>query len=279
MLVGEVRVLEHEVEEARRVVAEVHAVGISLSEDRRERFDAVRVGIEMLDVEAIAADARAGVGDRADVVEVVAVAHVGDHDPLRIDACLHQRVEREQPRLRRRVRMHHHRHAGLDGRRGDDGEDARHVGDDPVLLDGALEERGLDASVVDAFADLADEELDQRVVAAIGEEARQLEKGVDAARHDDVQVDLGIDPLDARDIAAEPRSGRVDDRADPTVSQALQLRDGVGDANLLVPVARAPGVPVVLERLLVEDENVLVHERRTEVGEPDRPEDGLDGVH
>ena len=104
-------------------------------------------------------------------------------------------------------------------------EDARHVGDDPVLLDGALEERGLDARVVDAFADLADEELDQRVVAAVGEEARQLEKGVDAARDDDVQVDLGIDPLDARDVAAEPRRGRVDDRADPTVSQPLQLRD------------------------------------------------------
>ena len=65
----------------------------------------------------------------------------------------------------------------------------------------------------------------------------------------------------------------------PTVSQPLQLRDGVGDAKLLVPVARTPGVPVVLERLLVEDEDVLVHERRTELGEPDRSADGLDGVH
>ena len=45
---------------------------------------------------------------------------------------------------------------------------------------------------------------------AVGEEARQLEERVDAGGDDDVEVDLGVDPLDARDVAAEARarSGR-----------------------------------------------------------------------
>ena len=61
---------------------------------------------------------------------------------------------------------------------GDDREDARDVPDHPVRLDGALEECGLDARVVDALADLAHEQLDDRIVRAVREEAGQLEEGV-----------------------------------------------------------------------------------------------------
>ena len=91
VLVGEERIAGHEVEEARGVVSEVHAGRRS---PRRAARRASRCGphrVEVLDVEAVAAEARSGVGDRAEVVEVVAVAHVRDHDPRRVDAARRQR--------------------------------------------------------------------------------------------------------------------------------------------------------------------------------------------
>ena len=102
---------------------------------------------------------------------------------------------------------------------------------------------------------------------AVAEEAAQLEERVDAGRDDDVQVDLGVDPLDAPDVAAEPERRRVDDRLDPAVAHPPQLRDRIGDANLLVPVVLAPDdVRVVRVRLRIEDEDVLVHQRPPELG-------------
>ena len=116
------------------------------------------------------------------------------------------------------------------------------------------------------------------VVRAVGQEARQLEEVVDARRDDDVEVDLGVDALDAGDEAAKPRDGRVDDRADPAAAQTPQLLHGIGDAHVLVPVALAPGVPVVLQRLGVHDEDVLVHERRPQVGDVNCSAYGLNGA-
>jgi hypothetical protein len=145
-----------------------------------------------------------------------------------------------------------------------------------VLLDCALQESGLDAGVVDPLADLPDEELGDRLDTAVAEEVRQLEKRVDTGCDDDVEVDLGVDPLDAWDIATEAERRRVDERLDPGCSDGPQRLDRVGDANLLVPVARPPDVAVVLQRLLLEDEDVLVHQRPPEAARLDRPTNGLD---
>ena len=159
-----------------------------------------------------------------------------------------------------------------------DREDARDVADHPVRLDGALEECGLDARVVDALADLAHEQLDDLVVRAVPQESGQLEEGVDAGRDDDVEIDLGVDPLDARDVAAErTRCARVDERLDAAGAQSLQLLDRVGDAHVLIPVALPPDVVVVLDRHGIGDEDVLVHQRRPEPVDVDRPADGLNG--
>ena len=64
LLVGEHRIADHEVVEARGVVREVDAVGVALGDERGERLDALGVRVEVLDVEAVAAEERAGVGDR-----------------------------------------------------------------------------------------------------------------------------------------------------------------------------------------------------------------------
>ncbi len=100
LLVGEVRIADHEVVEAGGVVPEVHPVGVALAEERDERLDPVGVRVEVRDVEAVAAERGAGVGDRPQVLEVVAVAGVRDHDPRRVDARLGQRLQREQTGLR-----------------------------------------------------------------------------------------------------------------------------------------------------------------------------------
>ena len=74
-----------------------------------------------------------------------------------------------------------------------------------------------------------------------------------------------------------PERRRVDERLDAAVAQPPQLRDRVGDAHLLVPVALAPDVAEVHERLGIEHEHVLVHQRRAEIGELDGAANGLDG--
>ena len=58
--------------------------------------------------------------------------------------------------------------------------------------------------------------------------------------------------------------GRIDDRLDAGRADGAQLLDRVGDADVLVPVARAPDVAVVLQRLRLQDEDVLVHQRGAE---------------
>ena len=248
---------------------------------RRARRVSIRrcVRVEVLDVETVEAERRPRVGDGAQVREVVAVARVCDHDPRRIDPCCGQRLECGHPGGGRSVRMHHHGRAGFDRGRGYRGQDLRHVADESVPLDRALEKRGSDAGVVDSHADLAHEQLGECLDAPVGEEIGELDEGVHAARHDDVEVDRGVDPLEARDEAAEARRGRIDDRLDACRADGAQLLDGVGDADVLVPVALPPDVPVVLQRLRLHDEHVLVHERAAEPLDVNRPAYGLDRPH
>ena len=174
------------------------------------------------------------------------------------------------------VGVHHHRRAGLDGGVGDAPEDARDVADDPVVLDRALQERGPDAGVVDALAQLAHEPAGDHVVGPSGQEVGQLEEGVDAGGDDEVDVHRGVDALDARDVAAQAEHGGIDDRLDPTGACDRQLLDRVGDADILVPIRRgAPYMPEVLQRLGAHDEDVLVGERHPEAAGVDGAADGL----
>ena len=175
--------------------------------------------------------------------------------------------------------MHHDRRAGLEARGGDRGHDRGHVADEPVLLDRALEERRTHAGVVDPLADVAHEELGELLGRPVAEELRQLHERVQPGRDDDVEVDLGVDPLEPRDEPAQPDDGRVDERPDPGLADRAQLRDRVRDAELLVPEALTPGTPVVRDRLGIEHEHVLVHERAAQVVDVDGAPHGLDRRH
>jgi hypothetical protein len=133
-----------------------------------------------------------------------------------------------------------------------------------------------DAGVVDALAQLSHEPAGDDVVGPSGQEVGQLEEGVDAGGDDEVDVDSGVDALDARDVAAQAEHGGIDDRLDPTRARDRQLLDRVGDADVLVPVRRrAPHVPEVLQRLGAHDEDVLVGQRHPERAGVDGAADGL----
>src|SRR5262249_23646212 len=99
---------------------------------------------------------------------------------------------------------------------------------------------------------------------------------VHAGGHDDVEVDLLGDALDARDVAAEPPHRGVDDRADALGRQGVELLYRVGDPDLLMP---PEAVAVVLLVLGGQDEDVFMHEGGAEVVDVNRSLDGLDGGH
>ena len=123
---------------------------------------------------------------------------------LWVDPFAHERVERDETGTRRRVRVHHHRRLGLDRGGGDEREDARDIPHEPMAVDRALEERGPDTRLPDALAELVHEEVDDPVVRPVSEKARELDERVYACGDHDVQVDAVVDPLDARDVPAQP---------------------------------------------------------------------------
>src|SRR5207248_3054853 len=135
----------------------------------------------------------------------------------------------------------------------------------------ALEDAGVHARVGDAVDDVGDEHVDHDVLArpaaAIGraprspaqQEAGQFVERVDPGGDDDVEVDLGVHPLDVGDGPAEAEGGEVDDGVDAVLLQLTELGDGLDDPRLLVaaPAQRRP----VEGDLGREHEDVLVHER------------------
>ena len=100
-----------------------------------------------------------------------------------------------------------------------------------------------DARVVDPLPNVAHEQLGKLIDRPVPEELRQLHERVEPGRHDDVEVDLGVDPLDPRDATAEPDDGRVDQRPEPGLADGAELRDRVRDSDVLVPQALTQALP------------------------------------
>jgi hypothetical protein len=61
-----------------------------------------------------------------------------------------------------------------------------------------------------------------------------------------------------------PYAGRVEDGLDPRFAQPSERCDRPGDALVLVPVGRPEVRAETRQRAGIEDEHVLVHERRAE---------------
>ena len=176
----------------------------ALADERDQRPDAVVQRVEVIDPESVASEPRAGMRDRPQVLEVVAVAGMGNHDPSGIDTVAGHRVKGQQPRPLLGVGVDHHWSSGLDRCHRDRLDDPWYVAQEPVPLDRALEERGLHTGVIDALADLPDEQLRDRLLAAVREEVREFEERVHAGRDDDVDVGRLRHLADPRDVPAEP---------------------------------------------------------------------------
>ncbi len=137
---------------------------------------------------------------------------------------------------------------------------------------------GLDAGVGDALLDVADEHVGHdlrpakfRARAQVVETERDVVVGVQAGRDDDVQFGGRGDAGDARDVAAQPDHGEVDDGVHAAGLQLVEPSDGIGHPLLLV----TPCFRIVQRDLGGHDEHVLVHERDADISGIDRSLSGI----
>ncbi len=161
------------------------------------------------------------------------------------------------------------------------GDGAQHPLDargDAGLVGGALEDSRLDAGVGDALLDVADEHVGHDLRAAqlcaralVVEPERYVVVGVKPSRDNDIELGGGRDAGDARDVAAQPDHGEVDDGVHAAGLEFIEPGDGVGDPLFLV----APGFRIVLRDLGGHDEHVLVHERDAKIGGIDMSASGV----
>ena len=104
------------------------------------------------------------------------------------------------------------------------------------------------------------------------EPERDVVIGVETGRDNDVQVGGRGDPGDARDVAAQPDHGEVDDGVDAARLQLVEPLDRIGHPFVFV----APCFRIVHRDLGGHDEHVLVHQRDADISGSDR---SLSGIH
>jgi hypothetical protein len=183
--------------------------------------------------------------------------------------------------------MHGDRSSSVAVRPGHGPHDPGHPVSHALMIDGALEEGGLDPCVRDALGDVADEHVHHRIGhfraqrrrksrAPVVEEERHLVVGVATGGGNDVQPRYLLgDALNAGYVSTQAHDRWVGDAANPLGSECLELADSVGYAVVLT----APLGRVVLLHVGAEDEDVLVHVGPPKVGGVDRTPDGLNGCH
>ena len=141
------------------------------------------------------------------------------------------------------------RHPGLPVRLGDRAQHPLDARGDAGFVGGALEDCRLDAGVGDTVLDVADEHVGHGLRAAElvrrgpgSGRNRHVVVGVQPGGDDDVQLGGRRDAGDARNVAAQPDHGQVDDGVDAAGLQFVEPIDGVGFPFGFV----APGFRVVL---------------------------------
>ncbi len=207
---------------------------------------------------------------------------MADHHPGQIDPFLEEHPLLVTASVGGHIGVGGDGHPGLAVSPGAGPQHALDAGRETQLVGGALDDGRLHPGAGDALGDVLDEHRHHRLgtldqcprSGPQPEEEREVVVGVQPRGGHDVELGLLGDALEARDVPAEPDHGGVDDRVDAPALQLVQLRDGVGDALLLVPE-----LGVVLEDLGAQHEHVLVHERRAQGTGLDGAADGLDGGH
>ncbi len=267
------------VDVTRRVVRQHHAAGVAARRQRRDRGDPPLEREQDVQAEPVHAEQAARVGQPGQVVQVVGVAAVRHQHAGQVGALLAEHAQRLEAGLAGRVGVHHDRRAGDHVRPGHRAHHPLNPRGEALLLDAALEERGPDAGAGDALGDVRGEQVRHRVAAvgaavrpAVAEVQRDVVVGVQAGGHDDVDAGAGGHPLNPGDVAADPHHGRVGDGGHAATGERAELGRGGADLLLLVPAGG-----VVLPDLLVQHEQVLVHEHPAEFGHGHRPAHRLHG--
>src|SRR5690606_19571109 len=254
--------------EERGVVRHDDLPRVALLDEGKEIADARLIRTHVLHAEAVEAEEGAACGQLAQVVEILGIAAVADHDAVeRHTEPLEQVLLLESP-SRRCVRVGRDGHAGLLVRDGRRAEDACDVLRDALGIRCHLEHAGADARARDAALDVAEEQLHEGVLAAdeeagsVGaEEVRQHVARVVAGGGDELHGRTLGNPPHPLDVSAEAELGEVDDGAHAERVEALEPCDGPLDGLLLIPF----GMGQVHIEFGVHHEHVLVDEGHAEL--------------
>ncbi len=246
------------------IVGEDHLVGVPALAHSCHRVDSVLEREINIDPEPVHSDIGAVRDEFLEVVEIGGVARVADHHPGQVDAFFGEDALLLEPAPGARVRVRGDRHTGAAVRLRDGPQHPLDAGRHSRFVGGALEDRGLDPGVGDALLDVANEHVGHELGPveycarpAVVKVERYIVVGVQPSRHDDVQVGLGRDSGDPRNVATETYDREVDDGVDAAGLQFVQPGNRIGDAFGLV----TPGFGIVLQDLGGHDEHVLVHQR------------------
>ena len=202
---------------------------------------------------------------------------MSDHDPGQVNTLGFEDILLFEPPSHLGVGVGGDRHAGFTMCLCTRPQGSFDVGSDPRFIGRALDDGGLDAGVGNTVDDVANEVGGHRVdCARLGNPSQvimgEFVEGIQPGCDHDVQVDLGCDPRYARDVAAKPDRGGIQNGVDPGLLEFVEPGDGVRNTNLLI----APLVWVVLLNLGGDHEDMFVHQNSAKVRGFDRPGRGFD---
>ncbi len=241
-----------------RIVRKHQLPRIALSDEFHNHVNSVCCRIDRLAPEAIHPQVNAFIEKPLQIIKVVRVAAVADHNALRPRAGVQEGFQLVAPVFRPRARMRQDGRVRLGARARRcvehdpvAGRDARHVGR-------AFDECRLDVRPLNAARQFADPAFREplRVQVAVPVVLAVIEAGRDEKVDAACVGDIGDD----RHIASEVDRCRVENRADAEFVQAFELRQD--DSEKLLPVEP---IGKRLTHECVHDHHVLVHQRGPEL--------------
>ena len=254
------------------VVREHHLAGVALGAELGHHLDPLGGRQEVLQAEAVHPDRAPPLHQPAQVGEVLAVAAVADDDATQVDALLGEDRLLQLAGAAGGPGVGRDRHAGgLLGAGGGAQDVVDHRGH-AGGVGRALDDGGLHATGADALRDVADEQLGH-CVHAVGAEVA-LRHPPDAGGDDDVHLRAAGHRGDQVDVAAEIDGGQVDEAANAPAVEVGQLALGDVEDGVAIPEVG----PVLLHAGRARDD-VLVHQRRSQLGRVHRSAGGLHRCH
>jgi hypothetical protein len=167
-------------------------------------------------------------------------------------------------------------------RLGGSSQNALHSRRNTGLIGGALEYPRFHSSIGNARLNVSNKHFgnqfrpaQQSAGTAIVEEKRHVVIRIDSRRNDDLDLSLLGDPLNAREITAQPDHSEVNNCIHTARFQLIQSHRRICNALFL----STPACRIVVRDLRVQDEHVLMHQGGAQMRRVDRAANCLDVGH